>query len=399
MREFKRIFLIVMDSVGIGHAVDAEEYGDFGKPNTLLNIDQAIGGLKLPNLEKLGLGNYDNYLYIRPEKQIKEAFAARLHEQSKAKDTLAGHWEIMGLETTKPFKTFEENGFPKALIDELIAKTGRGVLGNYAASGTQIIADLGEEHMKTGKLIVYTSSDSVLQIAAHEEIIPVPELYRYCEIAREITLKDDWKVGRIIARPFIGTNAKNFKRTKRRHDYALSPFKDTYLDLIKEKSYDVVAIGKINDIYNGCGITEVQKTLNNDDGMDKTTALAKKSDSFHGLCFVNLVDFDMEFGHRRNVEGYASCLEKFDKRLGELLKYLKEDDLLILTADHGNDPTQDGTNHTRETVPGLFYSPSFKKGRYLGEFKTFAMIGATVAANFGIRSSDLLGENLGHLLE
>lgn len=397
MSQFKRIFLIVLDSAGIGHAEDAELYNDSPKSNTFLNTDKNIP-LHLPNMERLGLGHYDKYQFISEDKQIKGAYAARLHEKSKGKDTMTGHWELMGINTTKSFKTFTDTGFPKELINELEKQTGRGIIGNCAASGTEIIKELGEEHLKTGKLIVYTSSDSVLQIAANEAIVPIDELYRYCEIAREICMKDEWKVGRIIARPFIGDNAENFKRTPRRHDYALSPSQKTYMDLLKNNNYDVIAIGKINDIFNGCGVTKFQKTVSNDDGMDKTIEIAK-NDDFTGLCFVNLVDFDMEYGHRRDIKGYHDALEQFDKRLGEMLPHLKDDDLIILTADHGNDPTQPGTDHTRETIPALFYSPKLKSGKYLGSFHTFAVLGSTIAANFGLEDSSLLHEPINSLFK
>lgn len=392
MKKFKRVFLIVMDSVGIGHAYDAENYGDKGS-NTFLHIDQNVeGGLKVPNLEKLGWGVFDNYRNISPKNAIKGAYTARLIEKSLGKDTMTGHWEIMGLHITKPFQTFTDTGFPKELIDELSRRTGHGIIGNISASGTEIIKDLGEEHLRTKDLIVYTSADSVLQIAANEDIVPIEKLYEYCEIARELTMKDEWKVGRIIARPFIGDSKDNFKRTARRHDYALSPFGKTYMNYLKEAGYDVIAVGKINDIFNTEGVTEAYKTVSNDNGMDITIDLTKKD--FNGLCFVNLVDFDMEYGHRRNVEGYAKCIENFDKKLEVLLESLNDDDLLILTADHGNDPTWTGSDHTRENVPFVMYSKSLTEGGYLNEFNTFGVIGSTVAANFGIEISSLLGDSL-----
>ncbi len=397
MINFKRVFLIVMDSVGIGHAYDAEDFGDMHQPNTLLNIDKAVGGLIVPNLEKLGIGNMDKYKKIDEHKMIKSAYACSLHEKSLGKDTMTGHWEMMGLETKKPFKTFTDTGFPKELIDELAAKTGHGIIGNCAASGTEIIKELGERQLKTKELIVYTSSDSVLQIAAHEDVIPVSELYKYCEIARELTMKDEWKVGRIIARPFIGTNKDDFKRTARRHDYALSPFKKTYLDLLKEKGLDVISIGKINDIFNGQGITEAHRTVSNEDGMNQTIDIAKNK-SFKGLCFVNLVEFDSEYGHRRDPKGYAKCIESFDAQLGTLMQYITDEDLLIITADHGNDPTQEGSDHTRENVPGLFYSPKYQHGNYMGNFKTFALLGSTIAGYFGIVDKSLLNDNISSIL-
>ena len=392
MKKFKRVFLIVMDSVGIGHAIDANNYGDLGS-NTFLHIDQNVeGGLKAPNLEKLGWGVFDNYLNISPKNALKQAFTARLKERSLGKDTMTGHWEIMGLHITKPFQTFTDTGFPQELLDELSKRTERGILGNKSASGTEIIKELGEEHLKTGDLIVYTSADSVLQIAANEEIVPIEKLYEYCEAARDITMKDEWKVGRVIARPFIGDSKDNFKRTAKRHDYALSPFGKTYMNYLKDAGYDVIAVGKINDIFNTEGVTEAYKTVSNDNGMDITINLTEKD--FTGLCFVNLVDFDMEFGHRRNVEGYAKSIEDFDNKLGTLIDSLNEDDLLILTADHGNDPTWTGSDHTRENVPFVLYSKSLNEGKYLGEYDTFGVIGSTVADNFNIEISSLLGDSV-----
>ena len=397
MKKFKRVFLIVMDSVGIGHAYDAEKYGDKGS-NTFLHIDQNVeGGLKAPNLEKLGWGAFDNYANILPQKASKQAYTARLVERSLGKDTMTGHWEIMGLHITTPFQTFTDTGFPEELINELSARTGHGIIGNKSASGTEIIKELGEEHLRTKDLIVYTSADSVLQIAANENIVPIEKLYEYCEIARELTMKDEWKVGRIIARPFLGDSKENFKRTARRHDYALSPFGKTYMNYLKDSGYDVVAVGKINDIFNTEGVTEAYKTVSNANGMDITIDLTKKD--FTGLCFVNLVDFDMEFGHRRDVNGYAKSIEDFDKKLGDLIDSLNEDDLLMLTADHGNDPTWTGSDHTRENVPFVLYSKSFKEGKHLGDYDTFGVIGATAAGNFGVENSSLLGESIVDLLK
>jgi phosphopentomutase len=302
----------------------------------------------------------------------------------------------MGLKVTKPFKTFTDTGFPQALLDEITQFSGRGILGNVSASGTEIINEFGLEHIKTGKLIIYTSADSVLQIAAHEKIVSVKELYDICAFTRKITLKDEWKVGRIIARPFLGDNPSNFKRTSNRHDYALSPYSTTYLDLLKFRKLDVIAIGKINDIFNGNGITESIKTKNNEDGMDKTIAIAKQD--FTGLAFTNLVDFDMEYGHRRDIIGYGQSIEAFDARLKELIHHLQDDDLLILTADHGNDPKFAGTDHTRENVPVLIYNHQFKEGRYLGESDSFAVVGATIAENFKIEKKRLLKRNVFHKL-
>ena len=390
--KFDRIFLIVLDSLGVGHAEDAKKYNDEGA-NTLYNINNSVKYLNIPNLEKLGIGYLDNYEGINKVSDFK-GYIGRLKEKSNGKDTMTGHWEMMGLYIEKPFKTFTDTGFPKELLDEFKARTGKDVIGNISASGTQIIEDLGEEHLKTGKLIIYTSADSVLQIAANEEICPVDELYRYCEIARDITMKDEWKVGRVIARPFIGNSKENFKRTSRRHDYALSPFDKTYMNYLKDNNYEVIAVGKINDIFNTEGVTSALKTTSNIDGMNKTIDLALNN-NFKGLCFVNLVDFDMEYGHRRDAIGYAKCIEDFDVKLGELITNLKEDDLLILTADHGNDPTMPGSDHTREEVPLIMYSKSFKEGKILEKGETFANIGATIISNFDLeKPQSLLGKTI-----
>ena len=390
--EFKRIFLIVMDSLGVGHAIDADKYDDNGA-NTLYNINEKMGYLNVPTLEKLGIGYLDNYNGInKPEKF--NSYVGRLAERSNGKDTMTGHWEMMGLYIDKPFKTFTETGFPEDLLDEFRRRTGKDVIGNISASGTKIIEELGEEHLKTGKLIVYTSADSVLQIAANEAVCPVEELYKYCEIARDITMKDEWKVGRVIARPFIGDNKSNFKRTAKRHDYALSPFDNTYMNLLKDNNLDVIAVGKINDIFNTQGVTEAIKTVSNNDGMAKTIEIAKNK-PFIGLCFINLVDFDMEYGHRRDPLGYGKCIEEFDNNLGLLINELNEDDLLILTADHGNDPTMPGSDHTREEVPLIMYSKSFTTGKVIEKGDTFANIGATIAHNFKIKiPNNLLGKSI-----
>lgn len=388
MKKFKRVFLIVLDSVGIGHANDAAKFGDEGT-NTVLHIDRAVKGLELPNLEKMGFGNFDNYLKIK-KIQDHKGYIARVAEKSLGKDTMTGHWEIMGLYITKPFQTFTDTGFPKELLDELKRRTGHGIIGNVAASGTEIIKQLGEQHMKSKDLIVYTSADSVLQIAAHEDIVPIPELYKICEIARELTMKDEWKVGRVIARPFIGTNKDNFKRTSNRHDYALSPYDETYLDILKNNNLDVISVGKISDIFNGSGITKSVKTKSNAHGIEETINLIKSD--FNGVCFVNLVDFDSEFGHRRDPIGYGNALAEFDAKLPEIMSNLNEDDLLILTADHGNDPTYTGTDHTRENVPLLVYSPSFKNnGVIMHNHDTFANIGATIVQNFNLKSKNQIG--------
>ena len=308
-----------------------------------------------------------------------------LHESSVGKDTLTGHWELMGLHVDTPFVVFTDTGFPKELMEELKTKTGHGWLGNYSASGTEIIKELGEEHISTKKMIVYTSADSVLQIACHEHFFGLEELYRCCEIAREITMKPQWRVGRIIARPFIGETAETFKRTANRHDYAIAPYDETVLDFLKQENYDVISVGKINDIFSGCGITEALKSKSNAEGMEVTIKQTEKD--FTGVCFTNLVDFDALWGHRRNVEGYAKEIEIFDQYLGELMEKVNEDDLIILTADHGNDPTWIGTDHTRESVPMIAYSKSFKKSGRLEDGKTFANVGTTIADNFNVRST------------
>lgn len=371
---YKRIFLIILDSVGVNHAKDAKEFNDEGA-NTLGHVIKDTN-VSLPNLEKFGFIN----LALDVNLPVK-TYYMKAEEVSNGKDTLTGHLEMMGILTKVPFKTFTDTGFPKELIEELEKKSNRKVIGNKNASGTAIIEELGEEHLKTGSLIVYTSADSVLQIAAHEEVVPLSELYRICEIAREITLKDDWKVGRIIARPFIGEKG-SFKRTENRHDYALNPSGKTCLDHLKEKNLDVLAIGKISDIFNGCGITKSIKTKNNLDGIMKI--IEQEREDFHGLCFANLNDFDSLYGHRRNVLGYANALLEFDNYLDAIIENLREDDLLIVTADHGNDPTFRGTDHTRENIPVAVYSKSFKGKGNLADLKTFADIGATIADNFQV---------------
>jgi len=317
-----------------------------------------------------------------------------MQEASVGKDTMTGHWEMMGLNIDKPFKVYP-NGFPAELITELEEKIGRKVIGNKPASGTAILDELGDEHMKTGAIIVYTSADPVLQIAAHEEIIPLEELYRICEIARELTLSEEFLVGRIIARPFIGEPGK-FARTSNRHDYALKPFGRTAMNELSDAGLDVIAIGKINDIYNGEGITSTERTKDNMDGMDKFIATLDKD--FTGISFLNLVDFDALFGHRRDPLGYGKALEEFDVRLNEVLPKLTEEDLLIITADHGNDPTMPGTDHTREYVPLIVYSPQFKEVKELPLRNTFADIGATISENFGVKKPQF-GESFLSLLK
>lgn len=379
MHDFKRIHLIVLDSVGIGEAPDAELFGDIGA-DTLGHIAEKMNGLKMPNMGNLGLSNIKEIKGIeKAEKPL--SYYTKMQEASRGKDTMTGHWEIMGLITSTPFKVFPD-GFPELLITQLERASGRSIIGNIPASGTEILDRLGEDHMKTGALIVYTSADSVLQIAAHEEIVPLEELYKICEQARELTMAEEFKVGRVIARPFVGSPG-NFKRTANRHDYALKPFNRTVMNELKDNGLDVIAIGKIHDIYDGEGITVSVRTVSNMDGMDKLISTLDKD--FTGLSFINLVDFDALFGHRRDPEGYGNALEEFDERLPEVFAKLREDDLLIITADHGNDPIHHGTDHTREYVPLLVYSPSFTNGGELPLRKTFADVGATIAHNFHVK--------------
>lgn len=396
MKKFRRIFVIVADSVGIGEEPDAAKFGDVGT-NTFVHTAEKCGGLKLPVMNSLGLGDLAD---IKGTSKVSHphAYCARLREASNGKDTMTGHWEMMGIYTTKPFVTFTDTGFPEVLIKELEEKTGHKVIGNYAASGTEILRELGEQQMRENSLIVYTSADSVLQIAAHEEVTGVQELYRCCEIAREICLRPEYYVGRVIARPYVGKDKDSFKRTPNRHDLAVSPSGITTMDILKENGYMVSCVGKIGDIFNQVGVVKTQKTVSNMDGMDKTIDEAKNHD-FEGLCFVNLVEFDSEYGHRRNALGYGKALEEFDVCLGELLDVVKDDDLVIVTADHGNDPTHTGTDHTREKVPFLAYSKSFKNGKYLDERECFADIGATVLENFGLKKSpNQIGKPIDELL-
>ena len=379
-RKYNRIFVIVVDSLGVGAMSDAAEYGDVGS-DTLGHISQHVEEFYIPNLQKLGMANLHELKQVAPVKKPLGYFT-KLNEASTGKDTMTGHWELMGLHITKPFKTFSENGFPQELIDELSRRTGRIIIGNKSASGTAILDELGEEEIATGHMIVYTSADSVLQICGNEETFGLEELYRCCEIAREITMKDEWKVGRVIARPYVGKKKGEFKRTSNRHDYALKPSGRTALDALKDAGYDVLSVGKIFDIFDGEGITESNKSKSSVHGMEQAIEIAKRE--FEGLCFVNLVDFDALWGHRRDAVGYAKEIEMFDEKLGELLGFLKEDDLLIVTADHGNDPTYTGTDHTREKVPFLAYSPSMRGNGKLEEADTFAMVGATIADNFDV---------------
>ena len=380
MKKYKRIFTVVLDSVGIGAAGDAEAFGDAGA-DTLGHISRQVPGMKIPHLQSLGIANVHRLPHVRAAENTL-GYYARLREASNGKDTMTGHWEMMGLHITTPFKTFTETGFPKELIDELSRRTGRVIIGNKSASGTAILDELGEEEIATGHMIVYTSADSVLQICGNEETFGLEELYRCCEIARELTMRDEWKVGRVIARPYVGRKKGEFRRTSNRHDYALKPYGATVLNALKEAGYDVISVGKIADIFDSEGITESNKSKSSVHGMEQTIELAGRD--FTGLCFVNLVDFDAQWGHRRNVQGYAEELERFDVKLGQLLPLLRDDDLLILTADHGNDPTFRGTDHTREDVPFLAYSPSMQGHGALSDCDTFAVIGATIADNFGV---------------
>ena len=374
--KFNRIFLIVLDSLGVGEAIDAKKWDDEGA-STLGHILQ-YNPIDYPNLEKMGFLNLVNYKDIKNT----DSYYTKAHPKANGKDTLTGHLEMMGIRTLVPFKTFTNTGFPDELIRELEKRWGRKIIGNKNASGTEIIKELGEEQMKTGAMIVYTSADSVLQVAAHEDIIPLKELYKDCKIARELTTRDEWKVGRIIARPYIG-NPGNFTRTSNRHDYALDPVSDTVLDNLKNEGYDVIALGKISDIFNGCGITKSSKTSDNLDGILKIIDTEKED--FKGLCFANLNDFDSKYGHRRNIKGYAEAIKQFDNYLPIIKSNLRDNDLLIITADHGNDPSYKGTDHTRENTPILVYSKSFKDPKHLKELDCFSDIGATIADNFKIK--------------
>lgn len=375
---YRRVFLIVVDSLGVGGAKDAADYGDLGS-DTLGHISDCVEQFSIPNLQRLGMANLHPLRQVEPA-QRPIGYYGRMNERSRGKDTMTGHWELMGLKTEKPFITFTETGFPPELIEELEKRTGHKVIGNKSASGTEILNELAEEEIATGHMIVYTSADSVLQICGNEETFDLAELYRCCEIARELTMRDEWKVGRVIARPYVGKKRGEFKRTSNRHDYAVPPFGKTVLDALKEKGLDVISVGKINDIFSGCGITEAFHSDSSVHGMEQTIEQAKRD--FHGLCFVNLVDFDALWGHRRNPQGYAEELERFDKKLGELLEFLGDEDLLLITADHGNDPTYKGTDHTREQVPLLAYSKSMVGFGDLPQTDTFAAVGATIAENF-----------------
>lgn len=378
---FNRVFVIVLDSLGIGAMADAAKFDDAGA-DTLGHISDTVEHLNIPNLQRMGLANLKALKQVPPVDQP-TAYYMAMNEASNGKDTMTGHWEMMGIRTEKPFITFTDTGFPKELIDELEKRCGRKIIGNKAASGTVILDELGEQEVNEGKLIVYTSADSVLQICGNEETMGLETLYHYCEIARELTMRDEWRVGRVIARPYVGKKRGEFKRTSNRHDYALKPTGPTVLNALKGAGYDVISVGKINDIFVGEGITESNHSESSVHGMQQTIDIAKRD--FRGLCFTNLVDFDALWGHRRNPVGYGEEIEKFDQKLGELLPVLREDDLLILTADHGNDPTYKGTDHTREQVPFLAYSPSDIGSGALDTSDTFAVIGATIADNFGVK--------------
>ena len=387
--KFKRIFVIVMDSLGVGAGDDAHKYNDEGT-NTLKHLSYAKRDFSIPTLQKLGIGNITDVNNTSFNENHLASYGV-MKELSVGKDTLTGHWEMMGLKVDTAFPAFTDTGFPQELIDELKKQTGHDFIGNIAASGTEILKDLGEEHIKTKKLIIYTSADSVLQIACNEDVFPIEEQYRVCEIARKVTLsKKEWMVGRIIARPFIGDNKDNFTRTAKRHDYAVNPSGKTVLETLKENDYSVIAVGKINDIFNGVGVTETIKTKSNEHGMDETIQLLEKD--FTGLCFVNLVDFDAVYGHRRDALGYAECVERFDKKINLFLEGLKEDDLVILSADHGNDPIHTGTDHTRENVPLIVYSKKANNPVDLGIRESFSDIGCTIAENFNV-DKPLIGKS------
>ncbi|MEZ3468194.1 MAG: phosphopentomutase [Schaedlerella sp.] len=398
MLKYNRIFVIVLDSLGIGAMPNAHLYGDEGC-DTLGHIDPNMPGFQIPNLAKMGLTRLHPLTNVKTPDQLIGRWA-RLFEASVGKDTMTGHWEMMGLYITKPFQTFTETGFPDDLIRELEKRTGHKIIGNKSASGTEILEELAEQEIATGNMIVYTSADSVLQICGNEETFGLDELYRCCEIARELTMRDEWKVGRVIARPYIGKKKGEFKRTANRHDYALKPYGRTILDVMKENGLDVIGVGKIRDIFDGEGITETHKSKSSVHGMEQTIELQDKD--FHGLCFTNLVDFDALWGHRRDPVGYGRELEKFDVNLGKFLSRMKETDLLMITADHGTDPTFKGTDHTKEIVPLLMYSPSMKESGGLEDQKSFAVTGATIAENFGLQMPEgtigesLLGKIAGH---
>ena len=391
MKKYNRIFTIVIDSFGAGAMPDAAEYGDAGT-DTMGHISESVDEFHIPNLQKLGIANLHPLKQVAPVERPM-GYYSFLKEASTGKDTMTGHWEMMGIYTEKPFKTFTEHGFPPELIAELEKRCGKKVIGNRSESGTKIIEELGEEEIETGAMIVYTSADSVMQICGNEETFDLANLYRCCEIARELTMKDEWRVGRVIARPYVGKKKGTFKRTSNRHDYALKPTGRTALNALKDAGLDVIGVGKINDIFCGEGITQTYHSDSSVHGMQQTIEICKED--FHGLCFVNLVDFDALWGHRRNPEGYGREIEKFDRGLGTLMNELREDDLLILTADHGNDPTYTGTDHTREYVPFIAYSKKMKETGAIENQDTFAVIGASVAENFGVQMpQDTIGKSI-----
>lgn len=376
----KRVFLIVLDSVGIGELPDATEYGDAGS-NTIRAAATSLY-FHMPNMAKVGFFDIDGMDTTKnvPKEEMTGA-VARMKEQSKGKDTTIGHWEIAGIVSKKPLPTYPD-GFPKDLLEEFERRTHRAVLCNQPYSGTEVIKDYGKEHVETGALIVYTSADSVLQIAAHEDIVPIEELYRYCEIAREVC-SGEHGVGRVIARPFEG-EYPNYKRTSRRHDYSLLPPKDTMLDCLKDDGFDVIAVGKISDIFAGKGVTQAVRTANNAEGIERTIEATKKD--FNGLCFTNLVDFDMIYGHRNDVDGYAKALTYFDEKLPELIDALRDEDILMITADHGCDPSTPSTDHSREHTPLVMYGNNIRAGVNLGTRESFSDISATILDYFGLQN-------------
>ena len=381
--KYNRIFLIVIESLGIGAMPDAEQYGDAGT-DTFGHIVGRTGCLQIPHLKKLGLLNLHpcpGIAGMEPEASPAGKYL-RLAEASSSKDTMSGHWEMMGICTEKPFRNFAENGFPPELIRELEKRCGKEVIGNRAASGTVILDELGEEEIYHDKMIVYTSADSVLQICGNEETFDLQNLYRCCEIARELTMREEWKVGRVIARPYVGQHRGEFRRTANRRDYAVAPPGPTVLNALQDAGLDVIAVGKIQDIFSGAGITEAMHSESSVHGMQQTIETADRE--FNGLCFTNLVDFDSLWGHRRDPEGYGKEIEKFDAGLGNLMEKLRPDDLLLLTADHGNDPTYTGSDHTREYTPLIAWSPAMQKGGPLPQAESFAVIGASIAENFGV---------------
>jgi len=386
--KIKRVFLIVLDSVGCGEMPDAADFGDEGS-NTIKSISRSEH-FSAPNMISLGLGNVDGIDYL-PKTEAPRAAVARLAELSKGKDTTTGHWEIAGLISEMPMPTYPD-GFPREILDEFSKRTGRGVLCNKPYSGTAVINDYGDEHLRTGDLIVYTSADSVFQIAAHEDIVSNETLYEYCRIAREM-LVGEHGVGRVIARPFAGESG-NYYRTANRRDFSLEPPKDTMLDLLKKNGFDTVAVGKISDIFAGVGVTEAHLTHSNKEGMEIALALTDKD--FHGLCFVNLVDFDMVYGHRNNVDGYAKAYSEFDAWLPSFIGKMKEDDILMITADHGCDPATESTDHSREYVPLVIFGKRVKNVN-LGTRQGFCDISATVCQLFGVKG-DLCGEDFADII-